>query len=77
MFPILSEEIFPTILLPCLLAVASVAGVGGGMVVVPIVIGFFHFSSKEAIAISTSIVFETAILRFVFFSAWSKHPEAP
>ena len=24
---------------------------------------------------STVIVFETAILRFVFFSAWTKHPE--
>ena len=45
------------------------------MVVVPIVIGLFHFSSKDAIAISTAIVFETAILRFVFFSAWTKHPE--
>jgi len=45
------------------------------MVVVPITIGLFHFSSKDAIAISTAIVFETAILRFVFFSAWTKHPE--
>ena len=47
------------------------------MVVVPITIGLFHFSSKEAIAISSAIVFETAIIRFVFFSAWTKHPEAP
>lgn len=45
------------------------------MVVVPIAICMFHFSSKEAIAVSTAIVFETAILRFVFFSAWTKHPE--
>lgn len=65
------------ILLPFLLGIASVAGVGGGMVVVPIAIGFFHFNSKEAIAISSAIVFETAILRYVFFSAWTKHPEAP
>lgn len=45
------------------------------MIVVPITIAFFHFTSKEAIAISTSIVFESAIIRFVFFSAWTKHPE--
>ena len=45
------------------------------MIVVPIAIAMFRFSSKEAIAISTAIVFETAILRFVFFSAWTKHPE--
>ena len=74
LFPLLTSEIFPTIFLPLLLGVASVAGVGGGMVVVPTVIGLFHFGSKDAIAISTAIVFETAIIRFVFFSAWSKHP---
>lgn len=71
----MKSEIFPTIFLPVLLGIASVAGVGGGMVMVPITIAFFHFNSKEAIAISTAIVFETAILRFVFFSAWTKHPE--
>lgn len=75
LMPLLSSEIFPTIFLPLLLGIASVAGVGGGMVVVPIAICMFHFSSKEAIAVSTAIVFETAILRFVFFSAWTKHPE--
>ena len=53
----------------------SVAGVGGGAVV-HITIGFFNFYSKEAIAISTSLVFYTALIRFIFFSAWTKHPEA-
>ena len=77
LFPVLSQEIFPTIFLPFLLGISSVAGVGGGMVVVPMAIGLFHFSTKEAIAISSVIVFETAIIRFVFFSAWAKHPEAP
>ena len=75
--PLLGSEIFPTIFLPLLLGIASVAGVGGGMVVVPIAIGLFHFNSKEAIAISTAIVCEGAIIRFVFFSAWTRHPEAP
>ena len=77
LFPLLPSEIFPTIFLPLLLGIASVAGVGGGMVVVPVAIGLFHFTSKEAIAISTAIVFETAIIRFVFFSAWTKHPQKP
>ena len=75
--PVLAQEIFPTILLPFLVGLASVAGVGGGLVIVPITIGFFNFSSKEAIAISTALVFETALIRFIFFSAWTKHPEAP
>ena len=76
-FPLLPAEIVPSIFLPVLLGIASVAGVGGGMVVVPIAVGMFRFSSKEAIAISTAIVFEAAIIRFVFFSAWTKHPQAP
>ena len=71
----MDEEIPATIILPLLLGIASVAGVGGGSVVVPITIGLFHFSSKEAIAISTCIVFETAILRFTLFSGWTRHPE--
>jgi uncharacterized membrane protein YfcA len=75
--PVLAQEIFPTILLPFLVGFASVAGVGGGLVIVPITIGFFNFSSKEAIAISTALVFETALIRFIFFSAWTKHPEMP
>jgi len=37
-----------------LLGISSVAGVGGGMVVVPMAIGLFHFSTKEAIAISSA-----------------------
>ena len=60
-----------------LLGLASVVGLGGGSVVVPVAMCMFHFSSKEAIAISTPIVFETAIIRFLFFSAWTRHPEVP
>ena len=76
-WPLLESEIFPTIFLPFLLGLASVVGLGGGSVVVPVAMCMFHFSSKEAIAISTPIVFMTAIIRFIFFSAWTKHPEVP
>mmetsp|Transcript_32910 Transcript_32910/g.40698 ORF Transcript_32910/g.40698 Transcript_32910/m.40698 type:complete len:147 (+) Transcript_32910:286-726(+) len=34
-----------------------------------------HFSTKESIAISSAIVAESALLRFVFFSAYGKHPD--
>ena len=77
LFPLLGSEIGTSIFLSVLLGIASVGGVGGGMVIVPIAIGMYHFNSKEAIAISTTIVFEAAVIRFVFFSAWSKHPQAP
>ena len=76
-FPLLPLEIIASIILPVLFGIASVAGIGGGLNVVPIAIGMFRFSSKEAIAISTCMVCEGAIIRFVLFSAWTKHPEAP
>ena len=58
-----------------MLAIASVSGVGGGGIFVPIAIGLLLFQVKDAIAMSTAIVFETAILRFAFFSAHKPHPE--
>jgi len=72
----LPMEIVAIIILPILLAFASVGGVGGGVVVVPIVIGFYQMAPKEAIAISAVIVFESAFIRFFFFSAWREHPES-
>ena len=74
-FPILPTEIIAIILLPPMLAIASVSGVGGGGIFTPIAIGLLLFPVKEAIAMSTAIVFENAIIRFVFFSAWKPHPE--
>ena len=56
---------------------ASVGGVGGGIILVPVLIGMMHFSTKESIAVTSAIVTESALLRFVFFSAYAKHPEKP
>ena len=74
-FPVLTTEIIAMVLLPPMMATAAVSGVGGGGIFTPIAIGLLLFPVKEAIAMSTVIVFETAILRFVFFSAWKPHPE--
>jgi len=68
-------EIAATIIIPILLAFASVGGVGGGSVMVPLGIGFFHFASKEAFAISAVIILESAVIRYVFFTHWKEHPE--
>ena len=74
-FPVLTMEIVGLLLLPVLLAFASAGGVGGGLVIVPIAVSLFQFSSKEAIAVSILLVLETAVIRFFFFSCWKKHPE--
>lgn len=76
-FPIETSEIVAYILLPILFAVASVGGVGGGIILVPLLIGFLHFTTKESIALTSAIVTESALIRFIFFSAHSKHPDRP
>ena len=76
-FPAETSEIIAYILLPILFAVASVGGVGGGIILVPLLIGMFKFSTKESIALTSAIVTESALIRFIFFSAHTKHPDRP
>ena len=77
LFPAETAEIIAYVLLPILFAVAAVGGVGGGIILLPMLIGFFHFGTKEAIALCAAIVTESAFIRFVFFSAHAPHPERP
>ena len=70
-------EILGYVLLPILFAVASVGGVGGGIIFVPLLIGLFRFKTKDAIAMASAIVFESATLRFFTYSAYAKHPVRP
>ena len=60
--------------MPLLFAVASVGGIGGGLILIPILIGMFQMTTKDSIAISSAIVFSSALVRFVCFSSYGKHP---
>lgn len=64
-------------LIPILLAIASIGGIGGGIILLPLLVGIFHFKAKEAIPITSALVFLAAFIRFVFFSAHQGHPERP
>lgn len=75
--PVDALEVLGYFLLPVLFAVASVGGVGGGIVLIPILIGLYSFKTKEAIACAAAIVFESAVLRFVTYSAYAGHPTRP
>ena len=72
-----TSEIVAYVLLPILFAVASVGGVGGGIILVPLLIAMLQFTTKESIAMTSAIVTESSLIRFVFFSAYAKHPERP
>lgn len=57
-------------------ALSNIAGIGGGGVSVPMAMGFFHFDTKPAIALSSFMIFITSLATF-FLNFRSKHPEKP
>ena len=56
---------------------ASVGGVAGGIILLPVMIGMLHFNTKESIALTSAIVTESALIRFFFFSAHAENPDRP
>ena len=45
-------EFFGSFVLGILIALSNAGGIGGGGIIVPIVLIFFNFSTKESIALS-------------------------
>lgn len=74
-FPVLTSEIVGLVILPVMLGLASVAGLGGGVVFVPIMMAFFHFKTKQVVAMSLAIVFQSGLIRTFGFSFWASHPD--
>ena len=73
-FPVYNRELIGLIVMACLLALANIGGVGGGGLIIPIIMAFFTFDTKEAIAISGCTIFTGSIARFVY--SWNqRHPE--
>jgi uncharacterized membrane protein YfcA len=56
------------------MALSTVAGIGGGGIVIPFCMKFFNFQMKEAISLSGFSILTCSITRFIYnFNA--KHPE--
>lgn len=51
-------------------------GVGGGGVANPLIMTFFHFKTKESIAISSFTILLSAVARFLY-SFNEKNPKKP
>ena len=58
-----------------MLGMASVAGLGGGIVFVPLMMAFYHFKPSRVVILSLAVVFESGLIRTFGFSFWAKHPE--
>ena len=57
-----------------IMALSNIAGVGGGGVAIPIIMAFFLFSTKPAIAISSFSIFLTTLARFIM-NFKERHPD--
>ena len=55
---------------------ANVGGVGGGGLIIPFLMTFWGFTTKESIAISNMTIAVGAIIRF-FMSLKQQHPDKP
>jgi uncharacterized membrane protein YfcA len=69
-FPILTSELIGIIILPFLLGLANIGGIGGGGLIIPAAIAAFNFKTREAIAISNSTIFMGSLVRFFLFSMY-------
>lgn len=76
LFPMGIKEIAGTFTFSLFMALSTVAGIGGGGVAIPMVMGFFDFAMKPAIAISSFSIMITTLARF-FFTFNERHPEKP
>ena len=66
-------EVGGTLVLTVLMAMAVMAGIGGGGVIVPLLMVFYHFETKEAIAVSGFTILTGSVTRFII--TWrEKHP---
>lgn len=75
-YPFLPSEVIGIVILPLLLGLANIGGIGGGGLIIPLAIGCWGFATTEAVSISNSTILFGSILRFVGFSIHQKHPSA-
>ena len=73
-FPMHSQEAIGLAVLAVMLAMANVGGVGGGGLIIPIIMAFFKFTTKGAIALSGFTIFTGSLARFIY--AYNmRHPD--
>lgn len=69
-------EIVGLIVFIVIKALSTIAGIGGGGIVIPICIYFFGFLTKPAVAVASFSTF-TATLGSFIFNFRGRHPEKP
>ena len=73
-FPTSMVEMIGVFTFAFIMALCTVAGIGGGGIAIALVIAFFNFSTKPAVAISSLSILLCTALRF-FYNFKTMHPE--
>ena len=68
------QEIVGSFVFALIMLLSNVGGIGGGGVAIPLVMVFFNFTMKPAIAISSFSIMCATLARF-FFNFNERHPE--
>jgi uncharacterized membrane protein YfcA len=76
LFPMTGQEVVGSFVFALVMLLSNVGGIGGGGVAIPLVMVFFNFSMKPAIAISSFSIMCATLARF-FFNFNERHPEKP
>ena len=58
------------------MALCVVAGIGGGGIAVSLIIAFFHFTTKPAVALSSFSILINSIMRY-FYNWKTQNPSKP
>lgn len=74
LFPMEGQEIAGSFVFALVMLLSNVGGIGGGGVAIPLVMVFFNFSMKPAIAISSFSIMCATLARFAF-NFNERHPE--
>jgi uncharacterized membrane protein YfcA len=69
-----TSEALGTIVLIIIMALATMAGIGGGGAVIVLIQAFFQFDLKTSIALSGFSIFTCSIARFIV-NFKQRHPE--
>ena len=75
-FPPEALEVVGVFVFGFIMALCTVAGIGGGGIANSMLIAFFKFDTKPAVAISSFSILVCTTMRF-FYNFRAKHPEKP
>jgi hypothetical protein len=75
-FPTEKVEIIGVLVFAFIMGLCTVAGIGGGGIAISLIIAFFNFTTKPAVAISSFSILLCTMMRFLY-NFKTMHPEKP